>query len=294
MSEQFTFPHNMAPTRLDRAIRNHFPQWGRRAVQAVVNAGDVSVNGRRVWLCSWTVHGGDRIEIHNPPANKPAETAAFDPNWLLYEDANLVVVNKPAGLLAEPTRWTERANLLDLAQGHFGSLTLFHRLDRDTSGVLLLSRTSAANRYLARVFQKRLVEKEYKAVVTLPNQLEPTGTISAHLAPHPQRRDMMTVVPPQRKHGGKPAITRYRIDAELDGVQWLTLWPETGRTHQLRVHLAHVGASICGDRLYSTDARAAPRLMLHAYCITLPALDDFPSHIFIAPLPRDFSKLDPP
>jgi 23S rRNA pseudouridine1911/1915/1917 synthase len=175
----------------------------------------------------------------------------------------------------------------DLAGQRFGPLTLFHRLDRDTSGVVLLTRGSAINRYLDRAFKARTVEKTYLAVVMAGSRLAVEGTIDARVAPDPERRDRMIVV----DRGGKAACTRYRVAAEQEGLQWVWLWPETGRTHQLRIHLAHLGAPILGDRLYHPHWRTAARLMLHARQIVLPPDQGYPARSFVAPWPEDFLAL---
>ncbi len=177
------------------------------------------------------------------------------------------------------------ANLLDLASARFGPLTLFHRLDRDTSGVVLLTHGGTVNRYLDGAFKAGAVQKEYLAVVATPNRLAGQGVIDARLGPHASRRDTMAVV----QRGGQRAVTRYEIITEAQGLQWVRLWPETGRTHQLRVHLASLGAPIVGDRLYNPSWQQANRLMLHAWRITLPAVDGWPERVFSAPLPADFS-----
>ena len=277
------------PTRLDRVIRNNFPKWGRRAVQALVNAGRVKVNGRQVWLCSWKVKNGDRLDIVNPPQEKVPPPTRFDKSWIISHESELIAVNKPAGLLSHSTRWTQTGNLLDLAIKRFGPLSLFHRLDRDTSGVVLLTGNGPINRYLDQAFKSRMIKKEYIALVPAKNNLSSSGIIKARIGPHGKRRDMMAVV----ARGGKHAITRYEIIAESDGKQLLRLWPETGRTHQLRVHLLHKGAPILGDRLYGTPPRRAKRLMLHARQITLPALEEFPQRVYTAPVPEEFGGMLP-
>lgn len=272
------------PTRLDRVLRTVYPQAGRQAVQRLIGAGQVAVNGQTVRLSSWLVRNGDRVELQTEPSAKPAQPAVFDDAWILALDDDLVAVNKPAGLLSEPTRWSGAANLLDLATARFGPLTLFHRLDRDTSGVVLLTRGGPVNRYLDEAFKAGAVEKEYLAVVATPNQLEPEGVITARLAPHPNRRDRVVATP----RGGQRAVTRYRVVGEAGTLQWVRLWPETGRTHQLRVHLATLDAPIVGDRLYNPTWQQGDRLLLHAWRITLPAADAWPERSFTAPLPADF------
>ncbi len=271
------------PTRLDRVLRDRFPDWGRQAVQQLIAAKGVRVNGRVVWLASWQVKNGDQLEILHPPAAKPAPLTKFEDGWLLAQTDELLVVNKPAGLLSEAPALRHAANLLDLAKARFGELILFHRLDRDTSGVVLLTRPGPINQILDRAFKEGLVQKEYLAVVAKPNHLAMRGVIDARLDTHPQRRDRMAVV----HRGGKHAVTRYAIEEETQDRQLVRLWPATGRTHQLRVHLAHLGAPILGDRLYGR-VESADRLLLHAQRITLPAQADFPARTYEAPLPAGF------
>ncbi len=252
------------PDRLDRALRRASPEWGRQAVQRLISAGQVKVNGRTVWLASWQVHNHDLVEIAHPPDAKPSPYTQFEDDWLIADDGHILAVDKPAGLLSEPAHAPQVANLRDLACARFGDLRLVHRLDRDTSGVILLTRPGGINKQLTIAFRTGAVEKEYLAVVAAPNRLAPSGVITARLAPHPQRRDMMCVV----ERGGQHAITHYEIIAARNDRQLVRLYPQTGRTHQLRVHLAHLAAPILGDRLYGS-ADSAPRLMLHAVRITV-------------------------
>lgn len=272
------------PTRLDRFLRRLEPAWGRRAVEELIGGRHVKVNGRVVWLSSWEVANGDRVELALQPTRKPAALAAFADEWLIAVDEELIAVDKPAGLLCEPSRNEQATNLRDLARARFGQVTLFHRLDRDTSGVLVLTRTAEANRWLDELFQQRHVEKEYRAVVHAPNRLAADGVLDSRLAPHPRRRDQMAVV----TQGGQRAVTRYEVIATQPDRAWVRLWPETGRTHQLRVQLAALDAPILGDRLYG-DRAAADRLMLHACSLALPPYPPHPARHFTAPLPPGFS-----
>lgn len=272
-------------TRLDRLLRDRFPAWGRQAVQQLISANQVRVNGKTVWLASWKVNKGDRIDLLTVPEAKPTPLQGFDDQWLLAQETDFIVVNKPAGLLSEAPRFRETANLLDLAKTRFGDLILFHRLDRDTSGVVLLTRPGPINQYLDQAFKAGTIQKTYYAVVATPNQLQPHGMINARLDTDPQRRDKMTVV----TRGGKHAVTDYRIVGEekTRRRQLIELHPQTGRTHQLRVHLAHLRAPILGDRLYG-DGASAERLLLHAQQLVLPAADEYPAREFFAPLPGEF------
>lgn len=284
MPDKVTFTSTVStPTRLDRVLRDQFPEWGRKEVQRAIGSGKVRLNGRVVKLSSWEVQSRDRLEIIDPPAPKPAAVGTFDDAWIIAADDELIALNKPAGLLSEATKFSPAANLLDLAKERFGEVILFHRLDRDTSGVILLTRPGPINKYLSAVFQGRAVQKQYLAVVTTPNKLQREGIICARIGPHPERRDQMTVV-----ERGPSARTSYAILEERDGRQLVRLHPETGRTHQLRVHLAHLGAPIIGDRLYGPQPPQHSRLLLHAEQITLPERMGYPVRSFIAPRPADF------
>jgi 23S rRNA pseudouridine1911/1915/1917 synthase len=265
-------------TRLDRVLRDQFPEWGRKEVQRAIGSGKVRLNGRVVKLSSWEVRARDRLEIVDPPAPKTVAACKFDDSWIIAEDGELIALNKPPGLLSEATNFSPAANLLDLAKQRFGDLTLVHRLDRDTSGVILLARPGPINKYLSAVFQGRAVEKQYLAVVRTPNKLVREGIICARIGPHSERRDQMMVV-----ERGPSARTSYAILEERDGRQLVRLRPETGRTHQLRVHLAHLAAPIIGDRLYGPQPPQHPRLLLHAEQITLPERMGYPARSFTAP-----------
>lgn len=275
-----------APLRLDQALRQHFPQWVRKDIGRAISNKRVRVNGKVVWLSSWEVQNGDVIEADVPAQMKPVQLVVFDPQWLIADDVDIVAINKPAGLLAAPSRSVSAANLHDLARTHFGELLLFHRLDRDTSGIILLTRPGKINKLLDAAFKNREVSKEYRAVVAWPHQLTESGIIEARLDVDPQRRDQMVIV----EKGGQHAVTRYELipRSENQKHQHLRLWPETGRTHQLRVHLAHQGSPILGDRLYG-KVHSAKRLMLHAYRLELPQLGEHPERSYVAPLPVDFA-----
>jgi RluA family pseudouridine synthase len=268
-------------------LRRRFPQWGRQAVQRLIAARAVKVNGQAVWLASWQVHNGDRIWIEEAPAAKPAPLSRWDERWLLWADDHIVVVDKPAGLLVEQPPYRTAPTLHGLAETRFGPLILVHRLDRDTSGVLLLARSKDANLFLGETFRTHTIEKEYVAVVAAPNHLGEEGRIAARLAPDPQQRERMIVV----SKGGQGAVTRYMVIARRLDREWIKLWPTTGRTHQLRVHLASLGAPILGDRLYG-DGQTAPRLLLHARQVTLPPLPWNGAQTFAAPVPPEFAWED--
>jgi RluA family pseudouridine synthase len=273
------------PTRLDRVLREQIPEVGRRAAQTLINAKKVRVNDRVVWICSWQVKNGDRIEVAGELPKEEAPTAdLFDDAWIVAKHAELVAVNKPAGVLSHKTQATGRSDILAMAQARFGPVALFHRLDRDTSGVMVFTYPGPVNRYLDTAFKEQSIEKMYIACVADSPGLQDSGMVRAPMAQDPKRRERMIVA----ERGGKSAQTRYEVVARADGFALVKLWPLTGRTHQLRVHMAYLTTPILGDRLYGPKPPLAKRLLLHATKLILPDLDGFPERRFIAPLPEDF------
>ena len=284
-----------AAGRLDKVLRAAFPAWGRRAVDELIKTKRVSVNGRGVWLASWEVAVGDTLTVVNPPAERAAGPTAFDDAWLIHVDDHVVVVDKPAGLRAEATRAEDLTpNLLGLCVEKFGDVTLAHRLDRDTSGIMVLARSARARAVLDLAFKSHAMDKHYVAVVRpfvhgpgrgdeAPPNVPARGVIDLPIGPDPRRRDKMTVT----NRDSKPASTRYEIVSRRPERWYVHLWPSTGRTHQLRVHTSAMGMPILGDRLYGDEA-SAPRLMLHAASLTLPAIGTRPSHTLHAPPPEGF------
>lgn len=211
---------------------------------------------------------------------------------IVYIDGALLVVDKPAGLLAVPGRGPDKADcVLNRLVRHWGPLYVVHRLDMDTSGLMVLARTPAAQRQLATAFAQRRVDKRYSAVVAgipLPPSA-PSGWADIRLP--------LAVDWPRRPRSrvdfarGKPSHTRWRaLSSERWGGLWATrllLAPVTGRSHQLRVHLAALGHPILGDALYATPEQrsAAPRLLLHACALTLPHPLNGEPYAWQAPLP---------
>ena len=191
-------------------------------------------------------------DAYNPPQ---------DPLVVLHEDAQLLVLDKPAGLLSVPGKGAHLADcLISRAQAAFPDALLVHRLDRDTSGVMVFAMTSAAQRHLGLQFEKRQIKKTYVARVW--GQLEPKdGTVDAPLIVDWPNR-------PRQKidwDTGKPAVTDWKVQRYEDHATRVRLFPQTGRSHQLRVHMLSLGHPILGDPFYATgEALDAPRLMLHA------------------------------
>ena len=262
--------------RLDKYLKIHFPDWGRNAIKKLVNSRQIEINGKVVWLGSWKLNVDDEIKFYYLPDSKQNGFSEFDPSWIFFEDSDLVVVNKPSGLKAHASISGRKDNLLDLANQRWGKVSLFHRLDRDTSGITLLTKTKRLNRYLDQSFQTQKVKKTYLAIVSTNENLETLGAIRKRIGEHLHRRDMRSVV----EKGGKAAFTKYRIIAEAAGKTLLEVQPETGRMHQIRVHLSSLGSPILGDILYGKGKKDSKRLLLHAMSISLPEIDEFPTRNF--------------
>jgi 23S rRNA pseudouridine1911/1915/1917 synthase len=287
-----------ARERLDRFIAGR-GGISRSLARRVLEVGGVFVDGKRCKVAARGVHPGQLVEVNvdeEAAAAAGTPAVALERARLLYVDEQLCAVDKPAGVLAQATRATERGALPELCATLLGApVHVVHRLDRETSGVTLLGRTSGAAAALGEAFRRGDVHKTYLALCARPPH-PPEGVVDAPLGPVPGRPGLHRVAP-----GGDPAVTRYRTLAVADPpgeVALVEARPETGRTHQIRVHLAHVGAPILGDPRYGGPRRhgdrEVPRVMLHAARLELPhPLTGAPLAV-AAPLPPDFEALQPP
>jgi len=251
--------------RLDRALANALPELSRARVQALIGAGAVALDGRTETDAAAKARPGVYAVSIPPPA--PAEPAPEAiPLTVLYEDAELVVIDKPAGMAAHPAPGSERGTLVNALLAHCGaSLSgiggvarpgIVHRLDKDTSGVMVAAKTDAAHRGLAALFAAHDIERAYLALARgAPHPVK--GTIVTRIGRSRHNRQKMAVL----RTGGREAITRYATErlfgpAAKPLASSIRAELETGRTHQIRVHLASVGAPVLGDALYGGGALA--------------------------------------
>jgi 23S rRNA pseudouridine1911/1915/1917 synthase len=231
-----------------------------------------------------------------PPQEIPEPQAEDIPITIRYSDTHLLVVSKPAGIVTHPARGHEIGTLVNALLGLGGPLSgasstrpgIVHRLDKDTSGLLLVAKDDATHELLLESMKARDIERRYLALVR--GRLEAgTGTIEAPIGRHPARRKLMAVTP-----GGRPSITHY---SELEATEELTLLEvklETGRTHQIRVHLAHIGHPVVGDRTYGGSGDLATRIgldrsFLHAWKLAFPHPEDGRRIEVSDPLPDDLA-----
>jgi 23S rRNA pseudouridine1911/1915/1917 synthase len=250
------------------------------------------------------VTAGERIQLRIPPAMPPVLTPEAIPLDILHEDDDLLVLNKPPGLVVHPGAGRSTGTLVHAVLAHCGRLPgiggverpgIVHRLDRDTSGVLVVAKTETAHQSLSRQFKTRVVKKRYLALVD-GEVRQDAGRIEAPIGRREHDRKRMGV----RARGGRPARTAYQVLRRIPGLTLLVLDPETGRTHQIRVHLAHIGHPVVGDRVYGgrrerrrSESGGPPvaRQMLHAWRLAFLHPRSGAWQEFTAPVPEDFLRL---
>jgi 23S rRNA pseudouridine1911/1915/1917 synthase len=277
-----------AGARLDRFIAAA-GGVSRGLARRALDSGGVFLDGRRCKVAGRLVRAGQAIVVNLEEAGRtPSPAAALDRARLLFLDEHVVAVDKPPFVAAQPTLTSDRGALPELVAGLVGApVTLVHRLDRETSGVCVLGRTRESVRALSEAFRAGSPAKTYLAL-TARAPSPPEGSIEAPLARDPLRPGRRAVAA-----GGEPATTRYRtVRSAASGVSLVECRPESGRTHQLRVHLAHLGAPLLGDPRYGGPRRVAdvavPRVMLHALRLALAHPVTGAPLDLQAPLPEDF------
>ncbi len=248
--------------RLDRAVASSLPALSRSRVQALLEAGRVLVDGRPA-RSALRLKGGEALEV-SVPAPEPATPEAEEiPLTILHEDRDLLILDKPAGLVVHPAAGHARGTLVNALLHHVSGLSgvggvlrpgIVHRLDKETSGCLVVAKNDAAMQALQRAFQARTVEKTYLALVH--GQPPDTGRLETLHGRHPRDRKRFT----GRTTRGKPAVTTWRVRTRLHGAALLEVGLETGRTHQIRVHLSELGHPLLGDVLYGGTRKGDARV----------------------------------
>ena len=291
-------PESLAGLRLDQALARMFPEHSRSRLQGWLREGHIRLDARaakpkqKIW-------GGEEVEIRPQPdpsrsAHLP-ERIALD---VVYEDDAVLVVNKPAGLVMHPGSGNWTGTMLNALLEHAPATAgvpragIVHRLDKDTSGLVVVAKTLEAQTSLVRQLQERAVRREYLALVH--GIVTSDGEVSGDIGRHSRERTRMAVVP-----AGKPALTRYRVLARFAAATLLQCSLATGRTHQIRVHMHSIGHPLVGDPVYRdrrrtrTDARLAafPRQALHAARLAFVHPSSGKKVAFEAPVPADLRAL---
>lgn len=286
-----------AGKRLDSFLRERLPEFSRSRLQSWIKERQVEVDGQPA-RASYLLRGVENVSV-TPSRLAPLKAEPEDlPVKVLYEDADIIVIDKPAGMVVHAGAGHGRGTLVNALLHHFGKLSsvngdlrpgIVHRLDRDTSGVMVVARTDGAHQALAAQFHDRVVEKTYLALVH-GHMKQPQGRIVSPISRDPVRRTRMTA----KLGSGRAALTEYRLIEAFAKLDFLEMRIGTGRTHQIRVHLSSIGHPIVGDRLYGAPAAigglpALDRFFLHAYRLRFksPSTGEWMS--FESPLPADLS-----
>ncbi|HEY9628976.1 MAG TPA: RluA family pseudouridine synthase [Coleofasciculaceae cyanobacterium] len=287
--------------RIDRYLADQVPDLSRSRIQKLIEQGQIQVNGQVCLSKKVTVQGGDRISVVVPDAEPLDLQPEAMPLEILYEDEQLIILNKPMGLVVHPAPGHEGGTLVNALLAHCGDQLagiggvqrpgIVHRLDKDTSGAIAIAKTDVAHRHLQAQFKTKTARREYLAVVFgAPAAIH--GTIDAPVGRHPVDRKKMAIVPEEK--GGRRAVTHWQVEERLGNYSVMRFQLETGRTHQIRVHSAHINHPVVGDPVYGAGRSVGVKLngqALHAQKLRLqhPVSGEWLEAI--APLPSEFVKL---
>ncbi|MCL2281198.1 MAG: RluA family pseudouridine synthase [Dehalococcoidia bacterium] len=289
MNQRMLLTADIAGLRLDVFIAQHLPRLSRSFIQKLITDGYVLLDDKPV-RAGLKLKVGNSISVTVPPP-APCDIVAEDiPIHIIYEDDDLLVVNKPHGMTTHPAPGSMSHTLVNAVLAHLPVLPesdsparpgIVHRLDKDTSGLILIAKTSSALASLSAQFKSRTVKKAYMALVRGKLKLS-NGVIDAPIGRDRTRRQRMTI-----DTIGRPARTSYTVLEQFHGYTLLEARPETGRTHQIRVHLASIGHSVVGDVVYGSKSELVGRQFLHAIRLSfmLPTTKEIVE--FTAPLPSD-------
>jgi len=289
---EFVVTDNDAKLRLDQFLAKRFPEYSRSRLQQLIRSGFVRLN-EQTTRPRHIVRRGDKIDLREPPLEKIDVRPEPIPLEILFEDDDLIVINKPAGLTVHPGAGQREHTLVNALLSHCATLSgiggkerpgIVHRLDKETSGCLVVAKNDIAHRELSKQFAARTVEKIYLALVA--GKLRKTaGVIEEKIGRHPVHRRRMSATTLR----GRAAKTEYRAVRSSDRATLIECRLHSGRTHQIRVHLHHLGHPVLGDKVYAPRlAKDFPRQMLHAWKLGFrhPRTEEWKN--FEAPLPPDF------
>jgi len=284
--------------RLDRALAQQSPDLSRSRIQKLIEQGNIMVDGVVGTDKKWPVQGGEEVVISLPPRQPLRLEPVPIPLDILYEDKHLIIVNKPSGLVVHPAPGHETGTLVNALLAHCDHLAgiggverpgIVHRLDKDTSGALVVAKNDRAHQHLQAQIQERTAQRDYVGLVHGSPKGE-QGTIELPMGRHPVDRKKMAVV----EKGGKTAITEWWVEQRLGNDTLLEFRLKTGRTHQIRVHSAAMGHPIVGDSLYGSRRSIGVNLsgqVLHARRLRLQHPVTGETISAIAPLPPEFTKV---
>src|SRR5512139_1098182 len=275
----FTF-NERQPQRLDKFLVDCLPELSRSRIQNLIKDGLVLIDGALPRKAGQMLEGQAIVQVHLPPPEPSALIPEAIPLDVIFENGDLLVVNKPAGMVVHPAAGHSAGTLVHAALAHAPEMEgiggekrpgVVHRLDKDTSGLILLAKNDRTHRWLQDQFRLRKVKKIYLALVD-GSPPTPTGRIEASIGRHPHQRKQMAIVQAAK---GRAAITEYRALQAFPQHTLLEVHPITGRTHQIRLHMAFIGCPVTGDVIYGGRVPSLPikRHFLHAHRLTIRLLD---------------------
>lgn len=289
-----------AGERLDKALVEKLPAFSRAQVQRMIQQGRVRIGGTAV-KASLRLTGGEQVVVEIPPVEETDLVAQSIPLDILYEDDDMLVVNKPAGMVVHPAAGHESGTLVNAILAHCPDLPgiggerrpgIVHRLDKDTSGLILVAKNDQSLRHLQAQFKKRTIEKVYLAL-SEGHFRAGEALIDGPIGRDPRNRKRMAVIPPNATANARPAQTKVRLLNYYGGYSLLECRPLTGRTHQIRVHLAFAGYPVVGDKMYGRRKQVllAERHFLHAAGLVFRRPSDGKELSFRVELPGELSGL---
>ena len=310
MTDHYSFNVEQSDLRLDQYLTGKLPDLSRSKIQNFIKLGQVTIDGEPV-KSSLILQGKETVECHFEPKvqDELISGESMDLN-ILYEDDVLAVINKPSGLVVHPGSGNRSGTLLNGLIRYFQALSykdshrpgIVHRLDKDTSGIILIAKNDMVHDALSLQFNQRKVKKEYLTLAW--GKLEEQGIIEGKIRRHPRNRQLFTMI----NHGGRDSSTQYKLEGYFPPLSWVKLYPKTGRTHQLRVHLKSIGHPIFCDEAYGGGAKYARsfhvkythilnrliktvnRVALHAHVIKIRHPKTNIDMVFEAPIPDDLQR----
>ncbi|HLF75386.1 MAG TPA: RluA family pseudouridine synthase [Anaerolineales bacterium] len=286
------------PERLDKFLTGLLQEFSRARIQGLIADGFVEVNGQAAKKAGQTLESGATVMVRIPPPAPTDLVAENIPLDILFENDDLLVVNKPAGMVVHPAAGHASGTLVNAVLGYEPELEgiggeerpgVVHRLDKDTSGLILLAKNERAHRWLQDQFRLRTVEKTYLALVD-GKPPTPSGRVEAHIGRDPSHRKRMAIVPESR---GRESVSEYRTVETFKNHTLLKFHPLTGRTHQIRLHCAFLGCPIVGDEIYGRKKSSIQigRHFLHAYRLRILLPGEKEPQVFEAPLPEELERV---
>ena len=291
-----TFTADRADERLDHALVRLMPELSRSYAQRLIVAGQVMVD-TAVRKTNYRLRGGEEVVCILPPAEEVEIRAEHIPLDVLYEDADIIIVNKARGMVVHPAAGLHTGTLVNALLWHCQDLSgingalrpgIVHRLDKDTSGVMVAAKNDMSHHYLARQIRDKDARREYRAIVH-GNIVPRAGIITGDIGRHPTDRKKMAIV----RENGKPATTHFEVLERFGDYTYVSCRLETGRTHQIRVHMTSIGHPLVGDTKYTAKKNpfAIMGQALHSRTLSFIHPRTGAAMVFTAPLPQDMEEI---